>query len=67
VKGRRHAEKVMRVFVAGVTGALGRHLVPGPVIAGHEVTGITRTADKVARLREAGAELVVVDGGIARW
>jgi 2-alkyl-3-oxoalkanoate reductase len=52
----------MRVFVAGATGALGRHLVPGLVAAGHEVTATTRTPGKVARLREAGAEPVVVDG-----
>jgi nucleoside-diphosphate-sugar epimerase len=52
----------MRVFVTGATGALGRHLVPGLVAAGHEVTATTRTPGKVARLREAGAKPVVVDG-----
>jgi len=52
----------MRVFVTGATGALGRHLVPGLVAAGHEVTATTRTPDKVAQLREAGAEPVIVDG-----
>jgi NAD(P)-dependent dehydrogenase (short-subunit alcohol dehydrogenase family) len=52
----------MRVFVAGATGALGRHLVPGLVAAGHEVTATTRTPGKVAQLRDAGAEPVVVDG-----
>ena len=52
----------MRVFVAGATGALGRHLVPGLVAAGHEVTATTRTPGKVAQLRAAGAEPVVVDG-----
>jgi 2-alkyl-3-oxoalkanoate reductase len=52
----------MRVFVAGATGALGRHLVPGLVAAGHEVTATTRTPAKVAQLRAAGAEPVVVDG-----
>jgi 2-alkyl-3-oxoalkanoate reductase len=52
----------MRVFVAGATGAVGRHLVPGLVAAGHEVTATTRTPGKVAQLREAGAEPVVLDG-----
>lgn len=52
----------MRVFVTGATGALGRHLVPGLVAAGHQVTATTRTPGKVARLRAAGAEPVVVDG-----
>jgi 2-alkyl-3-oxoalkanoate reductase len=52
----------MRVFVTGATGALGRHLVPGLVAAGHQVTATTRTPGKVALLREAGAEPAVVDG-----
>jgi nucleoside-diphosphate-sugar epimerase len=52
----------MRVFVTGATGALGRHLLPGLVTAGHEVTATTRTPGKVAQLREAGTEPVVVDG-----
>jgi nucleoside-diphosphate-sugar epimerase len=52
----------MRVFVTGATGALGRHLVPGLVAAGHEVTATTRTPGKVAQLSEAGAEPVIVDG-----
>jgi nucleoside-diphosphate-sugar epimerase len=52
----------MRVFVTGATGALGRHLVPRLVAAGHEVTATTRTPGKVAQLREAGAEPVIVDG-----
>ena len=52
----------MRVFVTGATGALGRHLVPGLVAAGHEVTATTRTPGKVAQLRAAGAAPAVVDG-----
>jgi nucleoside-diphosphate-sugar epimerase len=52
----------MRVFVTGGSGALGRHLVPALVAAGHEVTATTRTPGKVARLRAAGAEPVVLDG-----
>jgi nucleoside-diphosphate-sugar epimerase len=52
----------MRVFVTGATGALGRHLVPGLIAAGHEVTATTRTPGKVEQLRAAGATPVVVDG-----
>ncbi len=52
----------MRVFVTGATGALGRHLVPGLVAAGHKVTATTRKPGKVEQLRAAGAEAVVVDG-----
>lgn len=52
----------MRVFVTGATGALGQHLVPALIAAGHEVTATTRTPGKAGKLREAGAEPVVVDG-----
>jgi len=52
----------MRVFVTGATGALGRHLVPGLVAAGHEVTATTRTPGKAGQLRGAGAAPVIVDG-----
>ena len=46
----------MRVFVTGATGALGRHLVPGLVAAGHEVTTNTRTPGKLVQLREMGSK-----------
>ncbi|GAA1898557.1 NAD-dependent epimerase/dehydratase family protein [Asanoa iriomotensis] len=52
----------MRVFVTGATGAVGRHLVPGLVGSGHQVTATTRSPGKVDGLRAAGAEPVVVDG-----
>jgi 2-alkyl-3-oxoalkanoate reductase len=52
----------MRVFVTGGTGALGRHLVPALVTAGHEVVATTRTSSQTGRLRELGAEPIVVDG-----
>jgi nucleoside-diphosphate-sugar epimerase len=52
----------MRIFVAGATGAVGQHLVPGLIAAGHEVTATTRSAAKGARLRDQGAKPVVVDG-----
>ncbi|MDQ2813766.1 MAG: NAD-dependent epimerase/dehydratase family protein, partial [Actinomycetota bacterium] len=52
----------MRIFVTGATGALGRHLVPGLVAAGHHVTATTRAPGRAAQLRAAGAEPVVVDG-----
>ena len=52
----------MRVFVTGATGALGQHLVPGLVAAGHEVTATTRTPGKAGQLRAAGATPAVLDG-----
>lgn len=52
----------MRVFVTGATGALGRHLVPMLVAAGHDVTATTTTPAKAAGLRAAGAAPVVLDG-----
>jgi nucleoside-diphosphate-sugar epimerase len=51
----------VRVLVAGATGAIGRHLVPLLVAAGHEVHGMTRTESKRALLQEMGALPVVAD------
>jgi nucleoside-diphosphate-sugar epimerase len=52
----------MRVFVTGATGVLGRHLVPGLVAAGYDVTATTRSPGKAAGLRAAGATPAVLDG-----
>src|SRR6266566_7077517 len=63
LQGKAQAEgKIMRVFVTGATGAPGRHLVPRLVAAGHEVTATTRAPGKVAQVRAAGAEPVILDG-----
>jgi nucleoside-diphosphate-sugar epimerase len=51
----------MRVFVAGATGAVGRILVPLLLNAGHQVTGISRSATGADRLRRQGASAVGVD------
>src|SRR6476661_3219593 len=52
---------MMRVFVAGATGAIGKQLVPRLVAAGHEVVGMTRSESKQAMLDELGAVPVVAD------
>lgn len=52
---------MMRVFVAGATGAMGKQLVPRLVAAGHEVHGMTRSESKQAMLSELGAVPVVAD------
>src|SRR5215470_17810481 len=57
----RIKEPLMRVFVAGATGAVGKQLVPRLVAAGHGVHGMTRSESKQAMLRELGAVPVVVD------
>jgi nucleoside-diphosphate-sugar epimerase len=51
----------MRVFVAGATGAIGRHLVPRLVAAGHQVTAMTRTPGKVPLVQSWRAVPVVCD------
>jgi nucleoside-diphosphate-sugar epimerase len=51
----------MKVFVAGATGAVGRRLVPVLLAAGHEVVALTRSSEKAAALRAAGATPVVAD------
>ncbi len=53
---------VMRVFVAGGTGVIGRRLVPQLVARGHQVTATTTSAAKLGLLEQLGAEAVVMDG-----
>jgi nucleoside-diphosphate-sugar epimerase len=45
---------VMRVFVAGGTGVLGRPLVPQLVARGHQVTATTTSAAKLGLVDVAG-------------
>jgi nucleoside-diphosphate-sugar epimerase len=52
---------MVRVFIAGATGAIGKQLVPRLVAGGHEVHGMTRSDSKQAMLRELGAVPVVAD------
>jgi nucleoside-diphosphate-sugar epimerase len=51
----------MRVFVAGATGVLGQPTVRLLRAAGHEVTGVARSAEKEHLLRSLGANPVNVD------
>ncbi len=53
---------VMRVFVAGGTGVVGRRLVPQLVARGHQVTATTTNAAKLGSLQRLGADGVVMDG-----
>ncbi|MGW7290298.1 NAD-dependent epimerase/dehydratase family protein [Streptomyces sp. NPDC054847] len=53
---------IVRVFVAGGAGVLGRRLVPQLVARGHEVTATTTSAAKLGLLEELGADAVVMDG-----
>src|SRR4030095_10494074 len=52
---------MMRVFVAGATGAIGQQLVARLVAAGHEGHGMTRSGSKQAVLAAPGAGPVVAD------
>jgi nucleoside-diphosphate-sugar epimerase len=51
----------MKVFAAGATGAIGDPLIEQLVRAGHEVTGLTRSAEGADRLQQLGAEPALVD------
>jgi nucleoside-diphosphate-sugar epimerase len=53
---------IMRVFVAGGAGAVGRQLVSQLVARGHAVTATTTGPGKLAVLQRMGAEAVVMDG-----
>ncbi len=51
----------MKVLIAGATGALGTPIVTGLVSAGHQVTGIARTAEGASKLRSMHADAVIAD------
>jgi nucleoside-diphosphate-sugar epimerase len=53
---------VMRVFVAGGSGVIGRRLVPQLVARGHQVTATTTSPGKLGLLAHLGADGVVMDG-----
>ncbi|MGW1892567.1 NAD-dependent epimerase/dehydratase family protein [Streptomyces sp. NPDC002004] len=53
---------VMRVFVAGGTGVLGRRLVPQLLARGHQVTATTTSAAKLGLVARLGADGVVMNG-----
>jgi nucleoside-diphosphate-sugar epimerase len=52
---------MMRVLVAGASGAIGTRLVPQLVDRGHEVIGTCRSPDRAERLHALGAEPIVLD------
>src|SRR5947207_11251 len=54
-------ETVMKVFVAGGSGAMGRRLVPRLVAEGYEVAAMTRDAGKASWLSAVGAQPVIAD------
>jgi nucleoside-diphosphate-sugar epimerase len=51
----------MQCFVTGATGAVGRPLVRALVEAGHDVRAVARDDAKARRLRDSGADPVMVD------
>lgn len=51
----------MDVFVAGGSGAVGRRLVPQLLVAGHQVTAMTRSTRNAEWLRRVGAQPVIAD------
>lgn len=51
----------MRILVAGASGVIGVRLLPLLLAAGHEVSGMTRTPEKVDTLLGLGAEALLCD------
>ena len=51
----------MKVFVTGGTGAIGQFLLPMLVENRHEVTALTRRADKAVKLEDGGVSAVIAD------
>jgi nucleoside-diphosphate-sugar epimerase len=54
-------ELIMRILLAGASGAFGRVLTPALLDAGHEVVGLTRGAGGVRTIEAMGARAVVAD------
>ena len=52
---------MLRVFVAGGTGVIGRRVVPALVAAGHEVVASSRREAGVATLKSFGAQAVLMN------
>ena len=53
---------MVRVFVAGGAGVVGRRLVPQLVARGHQVTATTTSTTRLGLLEQLGADAVVMDG-----
>jgi nucleoside-diphosphate-sugar epimerase len=51
----------MRIFLAGASGVLGNRLLPALVADGHQVVGLTRSAEGAKAIRAHGAEAVTGD------
>ncbi len=51
----------MKIFLAGASGAIGRRLIPLLRQDGHDITGMTRSAEVARELEAAGVQPVVVD------
>ncbi|MEM9217269.1 MAG: NAD(P)-dependent oxidoreductase [Cyanobacteria bacterium P01_F01_bin.150] len=51
----------MKIFIAGASGTIGRTLIPQLINAGHEVTALSRTQQKLNRLQKMGATPVLGD------
>src|ERR1700687_1658076 len=51
----------MKVLVTGGTGAIGKFLLPLLIEKNHEVTALTRSVTKAAKLEDSGVSAVIVD------
>jgi nucleoside-diphosphate-sugar epimerase len=52
---------MMKIFIAGATGAVGRRLIPVLIQRGHQVIGMSRSKDKMKTIRANGAPPVIAD------
>lgn len=60
-RGERDVERVMKCFVTGGTGVVGRGVVRALTAAGHDVTVLTSREDKRSVVERLGASAVVGD------
>src|SRR5689334_11835358 len=56
-----HRSLIVKIFVTGATGVIGRRVVPRLIQAGHQVTAVARTTEKRRALSNLGANAIAVN------
>jgi nucleoside-diphosphate-sugar epimerase len=61
LEGRNGTGAIVKVFVTGATGVIGRRVVPALRARGHEITAAARASSRLDALAQPGVTTVVVD------
>src|SRR6478735_8270451 len=61
LEGRNGLGAIVKIFVTGATGVIGRRVVPALRARGHEITAAARSSSRLQALARPGVKTVVVD------